>query len=51
MTTKRKATILRLSAEQRARLDRLARQLDRPRMQLIREAIDVLLSRYARREV
>jgi predicted transcriptional regulator len=44
--TAKKATILRLSAQQRARLDQLAKRLDRSRMQLMREAIDALLARY-----
>ena len=47
----RQATILRLTAQQRARLDRLAKRLDRPRTQLMREALDDLLARYERREV
>ncbi|HEX5461434.1 MAG TPA: ribbon-helix-helix protein, CopG family [Steroidobacteraceae bacterium] len=47
MTT-RKATILRLSPQQLARLDQLAKRLDRTRAQLMREAIDVLLARYDR---
>ena len=45
----KKATILRLNAEQRARLEQLAKKLERPRMQLIREAIEALLARYERR--
>jgi predicted transcriptional regulator len=49
--TAKKATILRLNAQQRARLDQLARRLDRPRTQLMREAIDALLARYQRRGV
>ena len=49
--THRKATILYLTADQRARLDALAQRLDRPRMRVIREAIDAILKRYEAREV
>lgn len=47
----RRGTILYLTDDQRTRLDRLAKQLDRPRMRMIREAIDDLLARYERQEV
>jgi predicted DNA-binding protein len=49
--TAKKATILRLNTRQRERLDQLAQRLDRPRMQLMREAIDALLARYERKAV
>ena len=51
MRTKERTTIVRLSASQRAQLDRMAKRLNRPRVVLIREALNDLLSRYERREV
>ena len=49
--TPRKGTILYLTDDQRRRLDQLAMRLDRPRMRVIREAVDDLLARYERQEV
>ena len=49
--TERKGMILRLSAQQRARLDRVARKTERTRTALIREAIAAYLARYDRRGV
>ena len=51
MKTTRQATIVRLSAPQRARLDRMAKRLDRPRVVLMREALDEYLARCERKEV
>lgn len=46
---RRNPTTIRLTLRMLARLDRVSRELDRPKSQLIREAIDALLARYERR--